>query len=155
MRSHPRISRPQAGGIPVKLGEAGMAKRNSLRGTDIEGVYLNETGEHVDAHGVAIAFKELRAKDRAQRREVLDSDITEPHHLLKALAFDPRLPIHIRGEYAKAAAPYFAAKKLDRGDGPNDSAEEYAAKVREALDQIDTSVGASAKKSLSPKEARK
>lgn len=134
-----------------------MAKRSTkpLRSTDIEGVYINEHGVHVDEHGVAVAFKELRAKDRAQRREVLDHDITEPHHLLKALAFDPRLPLHIRGEYAKAAAPYFAPKKLDRGlDDGGLSPDDYAAKVREAITQANASVGAAAKASAAEKTAK-
>jgi hypothetical protein len=124
-----------------------MAKSQTLRSTDLDGVYINEKGVHVDRSGVSLDFKKLKQKEQTQRREVLGHDVTEPHHLLKAISLDPRYPLQVRVDAAKSAAPYFAPKKLDRGvEDTGVTAEDYAARVRDALSEADASVGKGAAK---------
>jgi hypothetical protein len=117
-----------------------MAKASTLRSTDLDDVYTNEKGVHVDRNGVALDFKKLKKRDADQRKEVLGHEVREPHEFLKAVSLDPRYPLSIRMDAAKAAAPYFAAKKLDQG-GSTIPADEAAARIAQACREADQSVG--------------
>ena len=96
-----------------------MATRNitprkvKLTPTDIPGVFRNKVGTLVDEHNVALSFKALRTKDQERFSEALGGgEVTQPADLLKAVALDPRLPLHTRMDAANKAAPYFTPKKV-------------------------------------------
>jgi len=78
--------------------------------TAIPGVFKNRAGESVDARGVAVALTDLIAKDRAHTEFMLDTSPRTPAEFLKAIAFDPRLPLHTRMKAANQAAPFFSPK---------------------------------------------
>lgn len=96
-----------------------MATRNitprkvKLTPTDIPGVFRNKVGTLVDENNVALSFKALRTKDQERFSEALGGgEVTQPADLLKAVALDPRLPLHTRLDAANKAAPYFTPKKV-------------------------------------------
>jgi hypothetical protein len=96
-----------------------MATRNitprkvKLTPTDIPGVFRNKVGTLVDEHNVALSFKALRTKDQERFGEALNGgEVSQPADLLKAVALDPRLPLHTRLDAANKAAPYFTPKKV-------------------------------------------
>lgn len=96
-----------------------MATRNitprkvKLTPTDIPGVFRNKVGTLVDENNVALSFKALRTKDQERFSEALGGgEVTQPAELLKAVALDPRLPLHTRLDAANKAAPYFTPKKV-------------------------------------------
>lgn len=96
-----------------------MATRNitprkvKLTPTDIPGVFRNKVGTLVDEHNVALSFKALRTKDQERFSEALNGgEVSQPADLLKAVALDPRLPLHTRLDAANKAAPYFTPKKV-------------------------------------------
>lgn len=105
-------------------------------------MFTNSLGVHVDKNGVAVAFKKLQERDRERFKEVLGADAETPADLLRAAAFDPRLPMHLRLEYAHKAAPYFTAKRLAVTAPPGVlSPDQQAARIRDALAAMDASVG--------------
>jgi len=96
-----------------------MATRNltprkvKLTPTDIPGVFRNKAGTLVDEHNVALSFKALHTKDQERFSEALNGGgVSQPADLLKAVALDPRLPLHTRLDAANKAAPYFTPKKV-------------------------------------------
>lgn len=88
-------------------------RKVKLTPTDIPGVFRNKVGTLVDENNVALSFKALRAKDQERFSEALGgAEVTQPAELLKAVALDPRLPLHTRLDAANKAAPYFTPKKV-------------------------------------------
>lgn len=88
-------------------------RTTALRATDIPGVFINKAGTHVDEHGVALSFKSLRQKDNDRFQEALEgSALGQPADLLRAIALDPRMPLHVRMDAATKAAPYFSPKLM-------------------------------------------
>jgi hypothetical protein len=85
-------------------------------------VYLNAFNVPCDADGLALGFATLKALDRAKLAEVIDESADTPAKFLKALALDPRQPMAVRFEAAKAAAPYFDRKAPVAIDGGLDDA---------------------------------
>ena len=81
--------------------------------TGIPGVYRNRVGVLVDSRGVSVSFKELKVKDKARWEQALDGGAVEqPADFLKAVCMDPSIPLHVRLDTAKAAAPFFTPKRL-------------------------------------------
>lgn len=79
--------------------------------TDIPGVYRNSAGVLVDVRNVALSFKSLQQRDKARFTEVLGgAEVAHPADLLRAVALDPRMPLAMRIDAAKAAAPYYAPR---------------------------------------------
>lgn len=90
-----------------------LPRKTNLIPTDIPGVFRNKVGTLVDELNVALSFKALQAKDDSRFAEALRGGaVTQPADLLKAVALDPRMPLHTRLDAANKAAPYFTPKKL-------------------------------------------
>lgn len=89
-------------------------RRGALRltPTSTPGVFVNKAGTLVNEFGVALSFKEVAKRDEERWTEVLGKSVQEPADLLKAMALDPRLPLHERKDAAKAAAQYFTPKRV-------------------------------------------
>ena len=96
------------------------AVRSKLTRTDVPGLYRNRAGIVVDEDGVALDFKNIKAKDDDRAIEVIGKRAETPADVLKIAAMDPRLPMHVRLDAANKAAPYFSAKRVavqGGGDG--------------------------------------
>lgn len=95
-----------------------------LRATNKPGVFLNSTGTECDYRGIALAL--LRASKVSQEQaeiEVLGHIAKDPVDVLKFGALDRSLPLGVRLEFAKGAAPYTNRKMpvaVDGGANPND-----------------------------------
>lgn len=81
-----------------------------LRPTATPGVYRNEVGLLVDGDGVLMDYKDVKARDEARFERIIDGPVDTPAKLLKAVSLDPQLPLPVRMDAAKAAAPYFDRK---------------------------------------------
>lgn len=84
--------------------------RSALKATDVPGVFRTKDGSFVDENGVDMEFKSIKKRDDARFAEVTGSAPTQPADLLKAVALDPRNPLHMRMDAATKAAPYFTPK---------------------------------------------
>lgn len=132
-----------------------MATRNSsprkvtLTPTDLPDVYHNKMGTLVDEYNVAISFKALRIKDLNRFREALGGgEVNQPADLLKAVALDPRLPLHMRVDAANKAAPYFTPKRvaIQGVDGaPPISLQDVSALPQKDLDRLEALYAQAAK----------
>lgn len=111
----------------IPAGDAGAAQEVDplLRRTEWPGVFVNPSGDHVDARGVLLAFTALRAAAAANETEVLGKPAETPAEVLKYAALNLKLPLLVRLEAAKAAAPYYDRKKptsIDAGADPDNPA---------------------------------
>lgn len=89
-----------------------MARVNLLS-TDIPGVFRSRTGQYCNEYGVAISVAQLKAADN-ERWQQATGDATPPTTpacLLRAASMDPRLPLKVRLQSAREAAPYFNQRK--------------------------------------------
>lgn len=91
-----------------------------LRATSTPGVYLNGANVMVDGDGVMLDYSEVKSRDQARFERVIGGPVDTPAKLLKAVALDPQLPLAVRVDSAKAAAPYFDRKKPIGIDGGED-----------------------------------
>jgi hypothetical protein len=92
-----------------------------LRCSDTPGVFLNSFNVPCDERGVALSFQQVRDADRKALGDVSDSVVDTPAKFLAAVALDPRNPMWMRIDAAKAAAPYTDRKmptSIDGGLGP-------------------------------------
>lgn len=83
-------------------------------------MYLNAANIPVDADGLLLGFKDVKRLDSAHWDEALSGPQLTPAAFLAAVAANPRLPLSIRIDAAKSAAPYTDRKKplaLDGGTG--------------------------------------
>jgi hypothetical protein len=84
-----------------------------LTPTGVTGVYTNRVGSLVDARGVLMTFKNLRARDNAHFKAASeDSVIGQPADLLRAVALDPTQPLAVRVDAAHKAAAYYTPKLI-------------------------------------------
>ena len=98
-----------------------VKRRAAFTPTDIPGVFRNKAGVLVDEDGVAISFKTLRHKDNIRFQEAQEGSVlAQPADLLRAIALDPRMPLHVRIDAANKAAPYFTAKRMAVQGVPNE-----------------------------------
>lgn len=94
----------------AKAPESKASSGPAVMPTSIPGVFKNRAGEDVDSRGVLIALTDLIAKDRDHTEHMLETAYRTPAEFLKAMAFDPRLSLYDRRQFAKDAAPYFSPK---------------------------------------------
>lgn len=92
-------------------------KYNPPTPSDIPGVWLNSFNIPVDQDGVALTFKQVKERDVARFQEVLGEPADTPAKFLKAVSLDPRQPLVVRMEAAKAAAPYSDRRQPQAIDG--------------------------------------
>lgn len=85
--------------------------RLGLVPTDVPGVFYNRVGTHVDENGVSMSFNALQHASRVRDEEVIGELADTPAKMLKVVALDPRNPLDIRVDAAKAAAPYYDKKQ--------------------------------------------
>ncbi len=83
-------------------------------------VKINADGNAVDENGVLLSFKALRDKHVAHEVTVLGKEAETPAEVLKLAALDRRLPLNMRIDAAKNAAPYYDRKKPVAIDGGAD-----------------------------------
>lgn len=102
-----------AGLLPPPLDDEGWM----LKPTRTPGVFLNRMGVLVDKDGSALALKDVLRRDKADLSEVAGATVDTPAKLLKAVSMDPRLPLGLRVDAAKSAAPYFDRKQPQAIDG--------------------------------------
>lgn len=84
--------------------------RPRLTLTELPGVYLNADGRKVDEDGVLLALRPLQQAEADRDEEILGEPVTSPAMLLKRVALDPTLPMHMRIAAATSAAPYYDRK---------------------------------------------
>lgn len=85
--------------------------RLGLHPTDVPGVFTNRVGIRVDENGVSMSFNALQHASRSRDEEVIGEAADTPAKMLKVAALDPRNPLDLRIDAAKAAAPYFDKKQ--------------------------------------------
>lgn len=81
-----------------------------LFATDKPGVYRNSSGSLVGENGVLLSLNFLADAEALLDEEIIGKRVETPAELLKRIALDPRQPLLIRLDAAKAAAPYFDRK---------------------------------------------
>ncbi len=81
-----------------------------LTSTGIPGIFLNRDGKQVDSRGVLFNMGLAQKDEDALAFEILGETVDSPAKLLKRVALDPRLPLMMRVDAAKAAAPYYDKK---------------------------------------------
>jgi hypothetical protein len=82
-------------------------------------VFTNADGAKVDERGVLMSIRALQQAELVRDEDILNEPVTTPAQLLKRVALDPTLPLHVRMSAATAAAPYFDRKMplaLEGGD---------------------------------------
>ena len=82
----------------------------SLRPTETSGVFRNGAGLLVDSNGVLLSWMRATESEEATAIRIMGAPVTSPAQLLKLVALDPLMPLSVRLNAAKDAAPYYDAK---------------------------------------------
>lgn len=105
---------PKAKALPpkrrVRVAVPPPGQQPGLAATDKPGIYVNEAGAYVDSNGVLASFAALGAAEAALDEQILGKKVETPAELMKRIALDPRLPLTMRLDAAKGAAPYYDKK---------------------------------------------
>jgi hypothetical protein len=81
-----------------------------LQLTDDPDVFRNEGGRLVDKNGVLLGFANATAAETAYAEKLIGGPVDSPAKLMKRVALDPLLPLAMRLDAAKGAAPYYDKK---------------------------------------------
>lgn len=81
-----------------------------LTPTSEEGVYRNADGRLVDVMGVLLSFSGARDAEIKYAEQLIGGPVDSPAKLMKRVALDPLLPLPMRLDAAKGAAPYYDKK---------------------------------------------
>lgn len=81
-----------------------------LRATANPDIFLNASGAEVDRHGILLTLSRTAKPESERAQEIIGEPIDSPAKLLKFVALDSSLPMLMRLDAAKAAAPYFDKK---------------------------------------------
>lgn len=81
-----------------------------LSPTPTPGVFLNKDGSLVDGRGVRLSFLVSKEAEDELSFRIIGEVVDTPAKLLKRVALDTSLPMMVRLDAAKAAAPYFDRK---------------------------------------------
>lgn len=156
----PPVKKPAAKKVAAEIDRADLpatprSRISSLRPTDTPGVFKNRANVLVDADGVAISFRHLKAADTDRAQEVIGRTAITPLDVMLVNAMDPRLPAHVRHAAAKDAAPYIHAKKvaIQGGDTPLNVNHNLEGKTTEELQLMREHI--QALKQLAAREATK
>lgn len=122
MATTPRkgTSKP-AGGKQTAEPNSGYTNKFGLRPSATPGVYLNSLNIPCNELGVALSFMEVKRKDAVSLAEAAGKPVNTPAEFLSAVAMDPRQPMFVRVDAAKAAAPYTDRKQPVAVDGGLDT----------------------------------
>src|SRR5688500_180893 len=89
----------------------------ALAPTEVPGVFRNSAGNLVDEFGFILGLRKAKQAEQDDLSQVLGHEVRTPAEFLKALSLDPRVPVQMRMEAAKAAAPYTDRKMPQGLDG--------------------------------------
>lgn len=92
------------------IGSKPAAPLRHLTPTDDPGVFLNAAGLLVDAKGVWVGLAKSKETEEAAELRILGEKADTPAKVMKRIALDPTLPMVMRLDAAKAAAPYYDKK---------------------------------------------
>jgi hypothetical protein len=81
-----------------------------LTPTDDPDVFRNASGGLVDKYGVLLALRAYSMDEPERGAKLIGGPVDSPAKLLKMVALDPLMPLVMRIDAAKAAAPYFDKK---------------------------------------------
>jgi len=81
-----------------------------LTPTDDPSVFVNAMGQRVDANGVLLRFL-TPDNEEEYGAKIIGEAVDTPAKVMKRIALDPLLPLSLRLDAAKGAAPYFDKKK--------------------------------------------
>jgi hypothetical protein len=115
-RARPSTTRKVATSSDTSAEEGNF--RDLLRHTGTPGVFVNKMGVLVDERGVALTLGQLRRADNERFEAVLGEKIDGPVKFMKAVTLDPRTPLPLRLDAAKAVAPYTDRKMPTAIEGP-------------------------------------
>lgn len=134
--------KPRGAARPPALSEATKRKSRelldlpepkNLRKSDVPGLWINGDGQMVDERGIAVSWRQVKEAEAEQDSEVLGHEVTTPAELMKRIALDPRQPLYLRLDAAKAAAPYYDRKMptaLEGGDADKPLRAEHSVLIR-------------------------
>ena len=99
----------------AKIADPDAAKNKAafahLRPTGDPEVFVNNAGSLTDRYGVLLSLGAKGAQAEADRAlELIGGPVDSPAKLLKLVSLDPTLPMAMRIDAAKAAAPYYDKK---------------------------------------------
>lgn len=81
-----------------------------LTPTGEPGVFTNAMGQRVDANGVLLRFL-TPDNEEEYGAKLIGGPVDTPAKVMQRIALDPLLPLSLRLDAAKGAAPYFDKKK--------------------------------------------
>jgi len=81
-----------------------------LSPTSTPGVFINKNGNLTDHNGVLLDINRARSAEAKLSQLILGEAADSPAKLLKMIALDASLPLLVRLDAAKHAAPYFDKK---------------------------------------------
>jgi hypothetical protein len=116
-----------------EVSENARAASYGLRGTSTPGVWCNSHGDYTDSSGVLLNFKALTTRHHEYETRVLGKAAETPAEVMKLVAMDRALPLGLRLDAAKAAAPYYDRRKpqaIDGGEDPNNPKEGLPIKMQ-------------------------
>lgn len=94
----------------AKTTEADAPPLPHLTPTGEPGVFLNGMGQRVDANGVLLRFL-TPDNEEEYGAKLIGGPVDSPAKVMQRIALDPLLPLSLRLDAAKGAAPYFDKKK--------------------------------------------
>jgi hypothetical protein len=122
---------PQRENSDIPTNAAALAR--GLRPTDAFGVWRNSYGDLTDEGGVLLSFKALSTRHLENETRVLGKAAETPAEVMKMVAMDRLMPLALRLDAAKAAAPYYDRKKpqaIDGGEDPDNPKEGLPIKMQ-------------------------
>jgi hypothetical protein len=103
-------SRPALRDVKAERTSSAETTFPHLSSTSMPGVFMNAQGNLVDKRGVLLSLGNLRSTEDQMAEAIIGGPVDSPAKLLKRVALDPQLPMLVRIDAAKAAAPYFDKK---------------------------------------------
>lgn len=95
--------------LPPDVDKKGRAVAG-LTPTDKPGVFINSAGAFVDQYNVLVSLAMLGNAEQLLDEQIIGKKVETPAELMKRIALDPRLPLTMRLDAAKGAAPYYDKK---------------------------------------------
>lgn len=87
-----------------------MGPARHLTPTDDPNVFINAAGMLVDEKGVWVGYAKAKETEEEAELRILGEKADTPAKVMKRIALDPTLPLVVRLDAAKSAAPYYDKK---------------------------------------------